>query len=83
MTRLTTEVRSHYHKNTLTTVLALTPPSPKMISEAHVVYGEAVAQNVSCCLGCACVQELNNWDARSRQKSVQQFFENLISKKER
>ena len=36
MTRLTTEVRSHYRKNTLTTVLALTPPSPKMISEAHV-----------------------------------------------
>ena len=44
MTRLTTEVRSHYRKNTLTTVLALTPPSPKMISEAHVVYGDAVAQ---------------------------------------
>ena len=44
MTRLTTEVRNHYRKNTLTTVLALTPPSPKMISEAHVVYGDAVAQ---------------------------------------
>ena len=44
MTRLTTEVRSHYRKNTLTTVLALTPPSPKMISEAHVIYGDAVAQ---------------------------------------
>ena len=44
MARLTTEVRSHYRKNTLTTVLALTPPSPKMINEAHVVYGEAVAQ---------------------------------------
>ena len=43
MTRLMTEVRNHYRKNTLTTVLALTPPSPKMINEAHIVYGEAVA----------------------------------------
>ena len=43
MTKLMTGVRSHYHKNTLTTVLALTPPSPRMINEAHVVYGEAVA----------------------------------------
>ncbi|MCP4950944.1 MAG: TetR/AcrR family transcriptional regulator [Proteobacteria bacterium] len=44
MARLMTEVRNHYRKNTLTTVLALTPPSPKMINEAHIVYGEAVAQ---------------------------------------
>ena len=43
MTRLMIEVRNHYRKNTLTTVLALTPPSPKMINEAHNVYGEAVA----------------------------------------
>ena len=43
MARLTTEVRNHYDRNTLTTILALTPPSPKMINEAHIVYGEAVA----------------------------------------
>ena len=43
MARLTTEVRNHYGRNTLTTVLALTPPSPKMINEAHIVYGGAVA----------------------------------------
>ena len=43
MTRLMVEVRSHYRRNTVTTVLALTPPSPKMINEAHIVYGEAVA----------------------------------------
>lgn len=43
MTRLMAEVRSHYRRNTVTTVLALTPPSPKMINEAHIVYGEAVA----------------------------------------
>lgn len=43
MTRLMAEVRRHYRRNTVTTVLALTPPSPKMINEAHIVYGEAVA----------------------------------------
>ena len=43
MTRVTIEVRNHYRRNTLTTILALTPPSPKMINEAHIVYGEAVA----------------------------------------
>ena len=43
MTRVTIEVRNHYRRYTLTTILALTPPSSKMINEAHIVYGEAVA----------------------------------------
>ena len=44
ITRLMNDVFKHYRKNTLTTVLALTPPSCKMICEAHVVYGGAVAE---------------------------------------